>query len=708
MYKFFLFIASVSLLFNHCKKDSRQQSGEPFSTWRIKGGDYGSRNYSSLSQINIENITSLKPAWSYACGGADALNRSQIQCSPIIIDSILYATTPTLDLIALNAGTGREIWRSSPPGKNINGLGANRGVMYWSDSNQKRVYYSFRDRLYAFDAMTGAPVLDFGDKGSINMHDGLPHESDSFFITANTPGIIYKNLIIMGSRVNEGPDAAKGYIRAYDVLTGKVAWVFHTIPLPGEPGYETWPADAYKTIGGANNWSGMSLDTARGTLFIPTGSASFDFYGGNRKGQNLYANCVLALDVMTGKLKWYFQTTHHDILDRDLPAPPVLIQVKKDGKTIDAVAQATKQGVVFVLDRDSGKPIFPVEEVPVPKSDLAGEESWPTQPMPTIPKPYARQSFDESMLNDLDSNNYKIIKSIFNATRSQGPYTPPGLKSSIVFPGYDGGAEWGGQSYDPESGVFYVNSNEMAWILTMVDITPDKSKSNAENYARSLFLRNCAICHGADMKGDGGKIYPDITKAKSKYSLSEMRSLLKTGRRVMPSFKYIDSTDLDAIMAYVRHEPIKAKGGISKYSKEVPYTMTGYNRFETPDGLPAVKPPWGTLNAINLNTGEYEWKIPFGELDSLRKKGIPTTGLENYGGPLNTKGGLLFIGATKDEKFRAFDKKTGKILWEYKLPAGAYATPATYMVNGKQYVVIACGGGKMGTPSGDVYIAFAL
>lgn len=702
-----LTILSLLMVIQSCKQNAgTSERTNTFSTWTIKGGDAGSRNYSSLDQININNVANLKRAWSYSCGGADANGRSQIQCSPIIVDSILYGTTPTLELIALHAGTGRELWRSKAPGKNPSGLGVNRGVMYWTDGSQRRIYFSYTDRIFAFDALTGAPVFDFGDKGSINMHDGLGKEADSLYVGANTPGVVFKNLLIMGSRVSEGPDAAPGNIRAYDVTTGKLVWVFHTIPHPGEAGYETWPEDAYKRLGGANNWSGMSFDVDRGVVYIPTGSASFDFYGGNRKGQNLYANCVLALDAMTGKLKWCYQTTHHDVLDRDLPSPPVLIEVKKDGKTIDAIAQATKQGFLFVLDRDNGKPIFPVEELPVPKSDLPGEETWPTQPFPTLPKPYARQRFDDSLINNLFPESFEYLKKQFAELRTGGPYLPPAIKPGIVFPGYDGGAEWGGQSYDPNTGVFYVNSNEMPWILTMVDLTPDKALDNTKNHARGLFLRNCAICHGADMKGN--KVYPDISMTQKKYDIPQLRSLLKEGRRVMPSFKYIDSSELNMIMAYIRNEPIKPVRGMSKFRPDVPYSMTGYNRFTDPNGLPAVKPPWGTLNAINLNTGEYEWKVPLGEIDSLTKKGIPITGTENYGGLLNTAGGLLFIGATKDERFRAFDKKTGKIVWQYDLPAGGYAAPATYSYNGKQYVVIACGGGKMGTKSGDQYVAFAI
>lgn len=707
MFRFILFLLITAGIFTHCKKDN-VITDRAFTTWNVKGGDLGSRNYSAFDQINTGNISKLKLAWQFKAGGADSTGRSQIQCQPIIVDSIIYATTPQLEVVALHGATGKELWKSRPQGKNIYGMGVNRGLMYWTDGSQRRIFFPFTDRIYSYDAMTGAPVLDFGTNGSINMRDGLGPGVDSLYIGANTPGVIYKNLMIMGSRMSEGPDAAPGYIRAYDVKTGKVVWVFHTIPLPGEPGYETWPADAYKRIGAANNWSGMSLDETKGIVYIPTGSAAFDFYGGNRKGQNLYANCVLALDANTGKLIWHYQTTHHDILDRDLPSPPVFVTVNKDGKKIDALAQATKQGYLFVLNRETGEPIWPVEEKPMPPSDLPGEEAWPTQPIPTRPKPYARQYFTDSMINDLNPDSYVLFKQQFAQARSNGPYLPPGLKTGIVFPGYDGGGEWGGQSYDPESGVFYINSNEMPWLLTMVDLTPDKKLDVNQNYARGLFLRNCAVCHGADMKGDGGKVYPSLLNIKSKYTVDQMKDLLKTGKRLMPSFRYIGRQDQEAIIAYIRNEPVKSIPTASKYQPDVPYTMTGYNRFVDATGTPAVKPPWGTLNAINLNTGEYEWTVPLGEIDSLTKKGIPITGTENYGGLLNTKGGLIFIGASKDERFRAFDKKTGKELWRYQLPAGGYATPSTYMINGKQYVIIAAGGGKMDTKSGDSYLAFAL
>lgn len=679
---------------------------DTYKTWRIKGGTSDGIQYSSLNQINKENVKDLQVAWVYHTADADTVtNRTQIQCNPIVVDGTLYATSATLDAFALDASTGKEIWRFKP-GRSNHNLGSNRGVTYWEEDDDKRILYSFGEYLYALDAKTGKLKKNFGDNGRVSLKEGLGERAANLMVLANTPGIIFKNLIIIGSRVHEGPIAAPGYIRAFDVKTGKLAWVFNTIPHPGEFGYDTWPPDAWQRVGGANSWAGLTVDHDRKLVFAGTGSAAFDFYGGNRKGQNLFANCVLALNAETGERKWHYQIVHHDIWDRDMPAPPVLVTVTHDGKRIDAVAQVTKSAYVYLFNRDSGTPLFPIEEISVPPSDLEGEETWPTQPLPLKPPPFARQIFSEDMINNLTPEISANIRERFSKLRSGKQFIPPSKEGTIIFPGIDGGAEWGGPSFDPETGILYVNANEMPWILTMVDVRlSENSWAGVE-----LYRSNCANCHGIDREGDG-QVYPSLAGINKKFEKEKLKQFIFEGKGAMPAFSHLSDKDRDAIARYVldlEERTEEEKKGIFERHQDIPYSSTGYNRFLTPEGYPAVQPPWGTLNAIDLNKGEIKWQVPLGEFSELKEKGIPPTGTENYGGSAVTAGDLIFIAATRDEKIRAFDKHTGEIRWEYQLPSGGYATPATYEVNGKQYVIIACGGGKMGTKSGDAYIAFTL
>jgi quinoprotein glucose dehydrogenase len=690
------------------------------SGWQVYGGSKKSTRYSSLKQIDTSNVKQLQVAWVHHTDDADVKASSQIQCNPIIVNNVLYATTPHLRLIALDAATGEQKWIFNPEkylsGKMNFSQNNNRGATYWQSGNDKRILYCAGSTLYAVNASTGEPIQEFGEQGAIDLHENLELANKSWYVGATSPGIIYKDLFILGSRVNESATAAPGSIRAFDVRTGKLRWIFHTIPHPGELGYNTWEdKNAWKHIGGANCWTGFSLDEPRGLLFAPTGSASFDFYGGKRKGAGLFANSVLALDAATGKLKWHYQVVHHDILDRDLPAAPVLVTIKRNGKLIDAIAQPTKHGFIFVLNRVTGKPVFPIYERPVPtKTDLVGEKIWPTQPMPTLPQAFVRQTLTEKDINPyLSPESQAEVLARLKTYRYGHMFMPPGKQPSVVFPGFDGGAEWGGPAYDPQTGILYINANEMARLLTMIDAK--KPPVNEENFAAAgsrLFAKNCMSCHGPDRKGSGD--YPSLIDVEKKYSKDQIVALLETGRRMMPSFRQLPQQERDAIVAYItsnekdgQRKFIPSKVPIDPYL-DLPYEMTGYNKFLSKEGLPAIGPPWGTLNAINLNTGKILWKIPLGEEAELMKKGYPITGTENYGGPVVTAGGLVFIAATKDEKIRAFDKRNGKLLWEAKLPSAGFATPSIYQVNGRQYIVIACGGGKLGARSGDSYVAFAL
>ena len=656
----------------------------------------GNRNhYSTLTQINKSNVDQLKIAWEYSLPDS-----GQMQANPLIIKGILYGVSASVQAFALDATSGREIWRFGDPLKNW--ASTSRGVSYWTNGIEKRILYTVGPNLWALDANTGKPIPSFGQQGKVDLHTGLPPVATNKFIISNTPGTIYHNLIIMPVRLSEGADAAPGDIRAFDVISGKLVWTFHTIPYPGEKGYETWPKDAYlnKNIGAANNWAGMAVDNERGILFVPTGSAGYDFYGGNRKGENLYANCLLALDANTGKRLWHFQTTHHDLWDRDLPAPPNLITVTHKGKQIPAVAQITKQGFVFLFDRLSGKPLFPIVEKKVATSTLLGEKAWLTQPYPTLPKPYARLS-SEIGLNDINpfaENKEELTRILKGINRNW--HAAPSEKGNLILPGFDGGGEWGGAAADPD-GILYVNSNEMGWIQTM-------KKTNTANPQQKAYQTYCSSCHGTDKKGNPSSGYPSLINISALKSKKYIQQIIANGKGMMPGFNQLSSSQKEQILNFILNEVPKEVTNNTNDSYTPRYQMNGYNKFLDSKGLPALSPPWGTLNAINLNTGKYLWKIPFGDEPSLAQKGITGTGAENYGGPLITASGLLIIGAAKDGKLRIYESKTGKLLRVITLPAAAFATPSTYAVNGKQYIVIACGGTKLGTPKGNKYIAFSL
>ena len=677
--------------------------------WPVHGGDPGHQQYSTLTEIDRSNVSRLTTAWTYRTGDADPEGRSQIQCNPIVIDGVLYATSPQLKVFALAAATGRELWRFDPfaAGAQRHSLGVNRGVTYWAEGDERRIFAAAGQRLYALDATTGALASSFGENGSVSLTDGLGHDVGSLYVLSNTPGAIYNDLLIVGTRVSEGPGpAAPGHIRAYDVRTGRIRWIFHTIPHPGEFGHDTWPPDAWTRVGGANAWSGISVDHERGLVFLPTGSAAFDFWGGNRHGANLFASSVLVLNAATGERVWHYQLVHHDIWDRDPPAAPILVTLRREGRQIPAVAQLTKSGHVFVFDRENGTPLLPVEERPVPQSDLEGERTWPTQPLPLVPPPIARQRLTEDDLTDLSPESRAAVLERFRQVRSGGQFEPMSTQGTIVFPGLDGGAEWGGASYDEETGRLYVNSNEMPWLIQMVPLPPPTGVPSGER----LYRMHCGVCHGQQRQGEGAHMVPSLVDVERRLPRAEVMAILADGKGVMPSFGGLPEAERSAITDYIfgKSTPADDEWGDSAPDESVRYTITGYNRFLDPDGYPAVKPPWGTLNAVDLNAGTIAWSVRLGELPELTARGIPATGTENYGGPVATAGGVIFIGATKDEKFRAFSTADGSLLWEAALPAGGYATPAVYEAGGRQYVVIAAGGGKMGTKSGDTYVAFAL
>ena len=692
-----LIVPLFLLTFAACETKEASNGGHE---WREYLGGHDRNHYSSLTEINSSNVDQLQVAWVY-----HTRDSGQIQCNPIIVNGILYGMTATVQPFALEAATGKEIWRVRDTTAGT-WYGTSRGVSYWEDDEDKRILYTKESWLYAVDAMTGKPILSFGDSGRTSLGSGLGALAKKRFIVSNTPGAVYEDLIIMPLRLSEGNDAAPGYVQAFNIRTGKLAWVFKTIPHPGELGYESWPKEAYQdsTLGAANNWAGMAVDQKRGIVFVPTGSAAFDFYGANRHGDNLFANTLLALEAKTGKRLWHFQMVHHDILDRDAPAPPNLLTVTHGGKRIDAVAQVTKQGYVFLFNRETGDPLFPIEEIPAPASDVPGEKAAPTQPRPVKPLPYARQIFEESDLSPFASDKDKLV-ALFRKSRSEGPYAPLSKRGTIIFPGLDGGAEWGGAAVDPD-GIMYLNSSEMPWLISL-DTATEKAKHPGEK----LYMASCATCHGKELKGNPASGYPSLVNAKKQFKRDQVFTVIGMGKGMMPAFKGLTDEQKNSIVAFLYGDKIEVKEDkkeVAATPKKDNYKISGYIKFLDKDGYPAVKPPWGTLNAIDLNTGEYVWKKTFGEVPELEAKGITSTGSDSYGGPVITASGLLFIAGTKDSKFRVYDKKNGELLWETKLPAPGFATPSTYSVNGKQYIVIACGGTKLGAPKGESYVAFSL
>ena len=764
--------------------------------WTVYNGGPDGDHYSKLAEINRSNVRQLKVAWTFDTG-----EQGGIEDNPLIVGRTLYAFTPTEKVVALDAATGKLKWKFDSL---VGGTQPVRGLTWWEDGARGRLFAGIMNFLYCLDAETGKPVESFGEQGRIDLRKDLRGNFLEQSIVLTTPGVIFKDMIIVGGRNPETHPAPPGDIRAFDLRTGKLRWSFHTIPHPGEPGYETWPPEAWKTAGAANNWSGMALDLRRGIVYAPTGSAVFDFYGGDRVGNDLYANTLLALDAGTGRRLWYFQGVHHDIWDRDFPSEPALFALKRDGKTIDALAQTTKQGYLYLFDRVTGQSLFPIREYPYPASTVAGELTSPTQPRPDAPEPFARQRLSADSLTTRTPQAHAWAVNELKNLRSDGQFLPFALdRQTVVFPGFDGGAEWGGPAIDPLTDVLYVNASEMAWLGGLIRARqglspgaevyetqcamchgPDRSgappafpslvnvlsRLSAEQVASSVkkgngrmpsfpniddaklnalieFLRtsagpassdaprelgsvpvqqmsgqapgdeagarlyqdHCAICHGDHMEGNA-PAFPMLLGVGNRLTRAQIVDLIENGKNRMPPIGDLAGADLEALLRLMgvgaKDMPPAAVGG----EPPGPYTFTGYRKFLDPEGYPAVAIPWGTLNAIDLKTGKYLWKIPLGEYPELAARGLKDTGTENYGGPIVTAGGLLFIGATiYDRKFRAFDTRDGKLLWQADLPYSGVATPSTYMVDGRQYVVIGTSGARdPKAPQGGAYVAFRL
>ena len=683
---------------------ARQHAAHAEHEWRSYLGDTASNQYSPLEQINRDNVAGLREAWRYDPGDAGDFD-TLIPTNPLIVEGVLYGLSARKNLFALDAASGEELWvhRFDRPHE---GKGAGRGLVFWRGQDRQGhaaswILVGLGHDLYAVDADTGQLVSTFGNSGSVDLRAGLDRPIDAVNIGVIAPGTLYGDLLIQGFGTSEFYDAAPGYIRAYHLPSGELRWTFRTIPAAGEFGADTWPAENREQFGGANSWAGITLDEERGIAFVPTGSAAYDYYGGNRKGDNLFANSLIALDANTGERLWHYQFVRHDLWDRDLPTPPNLITVEQDGKRIPAISQATKSGHLFIFNRETGEPLLPMQEIPVTGTGAPGDHPAASQPVPDSPEPFARQRFE---ISTVDPASTEYIAALIEGMASNSAFHAADESGLVIYPGLDGGAQWGGQAYDAERQLLVLNTNEVPWYYSMVPVTEGGESPYSIEFA---YLHYCGSCHGADRKGNGD-IFPALTDIGDKYWPWEVWDIIRNGRGRMPAFgkepwyymlgplAYLYSAEEDQIAQRAE------SGEVSSYISDGFHVL--YDEF----GLPGSQPPWGSLVAIDLARMEIAWKVPLGDYPQALARGLSGLGAENYGGPVATAGGLLFIGATPDSMFRAFDTSSGQVLWQTELPAAGFATPAVYAADGKQFVVIAAGGGKIGQASGSAYVAYAL
>ncbi len=716
-------LLAVALL--TCASASAQKSGpQEHTTWQDYGGTADSAQYSALKQIDRSNVDKLQVAWTYATGDGE-----KYVFNPIVVDNVMYVVAHHNSVVALDAATGRELWVH--PIDTQSRLTTYRGINYWesADRSDRRLLFALNNHLQEIDARTGKQITSFGTNGLVDLREGLGRDPKSLrLVQSGTPGTVFENLIILGSATNEEYESGPGDVRAFDVLSGKLVWTFHTIPHPGELGYETWPKDAWKTVGGANAWTALTLDEKRGVVYIPTASPKYNFYGANRPGANLFGDCLLAVNARTGKLIWYFQMVHHDIWDYDNSTAPKLLTVRHDGKLVDVVAEAGKEGFVWVFNRDTGKPLWPIEERPEPRSDMPGEETWPTQPFPTKPPPFARQSFTANDLNPfMPADEKESFRKEMEGARNQGMFTPPSTQNTVEMPGNNGGANYGGVAADSAQGLLYVVSKDLPAMLKL-DLNEAEeadAASTAEQHGRAVYTANCRLCHGADRMGQPPAV-PSLVGVTSRLSAMDIRGTVTQGNGPMPAFSKLTDAELDSLLAYLAHPERATAPAETEKKAAAPTTpadaryKSGFGFMFTSSGLPAIAPPWTTLTAYDLNSGTIRWQTPLGEVPELAEQGVKNTGSHfPKVGPVVTAGGLIFTG-TRDRKVRATDVQTGKVIWEKTLDAALEGMPAVYEVGGREYVVFCAaaqatththdlpGKPALNAPIAGAYVAFAL
>jgi quinoprotein glucose dehydrogenase len=718
--------AQTDALAQQAESQEQISAARPYTTWSHYGGASDSAQYSALDQINRSNVKNLQVAWIYPTG-----DDNRYSFNPLMAHGLLYVLAKNNSIVALQASTGKEVWVHQTDPRTT--LLTNRGLNYWesADGSDRRLLFSQDNHLQAIDARTGKQLLSFGDHGLVDLRQGLGRDpNDILLVQSTTPGRIFENLLILGSATNQEYESAPGDVRAYDVRTGKLAWTFHTIPHPGEFGYDTWPKDAWKRVGGANAWGELSVDEKRGIVYVPTGSPKYNFYGADRIGADLFGDCLLALDARTGKRIWHFQTVHHDIWDYDPTTGPKLLTVRHDGQMVDIVAEVSKEGFVWVFNRVTGKPLWPIEERPVPRSDMPGEETWPTQPFPLKPPPFARQKFTADDLSPYidDPQERARIRDELLSARNEGMFTPPGLRNTVEMPGNNGGANWGGAAIDPTNGTLYVVSKDLPAMLKLepeITATVPSNGSPAQQ-GLAIYQTKCQICHHGDLKGQPPTV-PSLVDLGSRLDQQKVRNIVTHGEGMMPAFA-LSWQDLNRLTTFLFSKDSASTAQSSAKTSNPAGTATnvkhyrsGFGFMITSSGLSPIAPPWSSLTAYDLNQGTIKWKIPLGEVPELAARGIKNTGAHfPKVGPVVTAGGLIFTG-TRDKKVRALDEETGQVLWEKQVDSALEGMPAVFEIGGREYIVFCAAAqssskllGAAGHPAtqskseNGAYIAFVL